>query len=509
MEVLNKLFLQKLSIIFKNTNKYVDREYLEELIREMIEESRLLPNKPLNIVEQYTVDDNITIYINNRNGILEYIVVEPSYDEETIYAVSEIYLKNPNCRNIICIEKTVADKCDHDVQEIYSRQPLNINYYYMKISSGYGALYPLIRDELIEEIAASSSDKYVSIIHRRYGWYGWMNTNIELKPGSVDRIVLSIARMIGKHLSITHPVAEGLSREGLRVSLTYGYEVSRKGSSLVIRKKPSSPWTITRLIDNKVLSSLIAAYLWLVMEFRGSILIVGGVSSGKTTLLQALLTLIPPTRRVVTIEDTPEITGSTGYWDPLVERTVSVGESLNIDMYSLLRFSLRRRADYLVVGEVRGVEARLLIQASRLGHGVLTTMHAEDAASVIERLYSPPISIPKNLLSNIWVIVVMENEHGIRRVKTVYEVDRKIRLHEIFRYGGKKFIPNDPGIVAEKTIRLRNILDKDVLLNELLSRMNLLDQMVSNGVFELDRISEELVNYYYESFLEEVISNAM
>lgn len=497
---LKNKFVNKLRGFLNKHITHIDVEEFRKLLKLIIEESRLESVKLTNVIEQYIVDNVVNIYINDRNGRLEYVVSEPSYDDNIVYALSIIYLKNPNCRDILCIEKTVVDTRDKWLREIFIQQPLTIQYYYNKIASGYGLLYPLVQDPYIEEISCSSDDRYVSVIHRKHGWYGWMNTNIVVNSEAVDRIVLSLARSIGRHISIAHPVVEGLTNNGLRISATYGREVSRKGSSFVIRKKPQISFTITKLVDNGTLPAFIAAYLWLVMEYRGFIVIAGGVSSGKTTLLQALLTLIPPTRRVVTIEDTPEITTSTGYWDPLVERIISVGEGSNIDMYSLLKFSLRRRADYLVVGEVRGVEARLLIQASRLGHGVLTTIHAESPEYVIERLVSPPISIPKNLLSNIWCIVIMENTQGIRRIREIQEVDNRVKLHSVFKMiDSDKFEPMDPESLVKNTIRLTKILDQEVLINELVSRTVFINKLVSNGVFDIGSLSEELSRYYFET----------
>ncbi len=464
------------------------------------------PIKTTSIVEEYSIGDIITIYIVKINNELKYVIREPSFNDEIIEAITELFIENPNCKSNECIQNTLASMDDDEIAKMYSKQPLQINYYYQKITSGYGPLYPLILDPNIEEISLSSDDGYVHIINYKYSWYGWMSTNIYLSEQLVDRLVLSIARRMGKHVSIVQPVAEGLTPEGLRVSLTYGREVSRKGSSIVIRKKPLYTWTITRLINNKMLTSMIAAYLWLVLEMRGSILIVGGMSSGKTTLLQGLLTLMQPTRRVVTIEDTPEINGSTGLWDPLVERNVSIGEGLNISMYDLLKFSLRRRADYIVVGEVRGREARLLIQASRLGHGVLATMHSDDASSAIERLIAPPISIPKNMLSSIWCIVVVENINGFRRVRSVYEVDNKIRLNELIRIKGNGlYEPRSIKEIAEKTVRLGNIIDYEELIGELSDRTVFLEKLVSNGVFNIEDLSRELMKYYLSSVEEVVI----
>jgi len=484
----------------------LNRSVLEELISSIIREHAIEPVKVTDPLDHYSLGEEVQVYINSRNGVLEYVVSEPEYNSDIVYAVSRIYAFNPHCQDIVCVEKVVEMLRDRDLKKIFTEQPLNILYHYRKLASGYGPLYPLILDHWIEEIAGNAEDKYVYIIHRKYSWFGWMKTNIRIDERGFDRLVLSLARKMGKHLSIAHPIAEGLTEEGLRISLTYGREVSRKGSSFVIRKKPPSPWTITKLINEKTLTALMAAYLWLVMEFRGSILIAGGVSSGKTTLLQALLTIIPPSRRVVSIEDTPEITSSTGQWDPLVERVASVGESVSIDMYSLLKFSLRRRADYLVVGEVRGVEARLLIQASRLGHGVLATIHAESANSLIERLTSPPISIPKKLLSNIWCIVIMESERGVRKVKEIYEIGENVELNRIFHYDESSgFSPKTPVEIAEKSARLTSVLDKETLVEEISSRAIFLEKLVSRGVFDVESLASELSNYYYSVLEKEVL----
>ncbi len=486
---MNTPFLKKIFKSYKPWENVVNAEILGDLLREILENSTPRNAKPSEIVEQYTLRNMIRVMINRRGNIYEYLVSEPPVNPDIMEAVVRIYLEKPDCDSQYCIAKVVESISDQWLYEEYSRHPLEITYHYLKVSSGYGALYPLIIDPRIEEIAGSAGDRTVSIIHRDYAWYGWMDTNIVLTPRETDRIVLSMARRAGKHLSLTYPIAEGLTPEGIRVSLTFGGEVSRKGSSFVLRKKPPHLATITELIDNGTLTPLEAAYLWLMLELKGFILIIGGMSSGKTTLLQALLTLIPPSRRVVTIEDTPEIMGSTGKWDPLVERPSITGSELGVDMYDLLKFSLRRRADYIVVGEVRGREARLLVQASRLGHGVLATMHGENARSVIERLMAPPISIARRLLSNIWSIVLMENIKGRRRLKTIYEVGDDTTTEELEAR-------DNPQDLVNESHRLSRILDTDIAVQELTSRAAFLQKLVDRGMYSYDVLADELVKYY-------------
>lgn len=483
----------------------INTKLLTEIIRESLESMQNMPEKTVSIVEEYSIDEYTHVLIARKGVELLYVVVEPPLEEWMKEAIAQIYIADPTCRDVYCLQETIYKFKDQEILVNFSRSPIGIIYHYMKLVSGYGPLYPLIKDPFIEEIAGSSNDRRIMIIHRKYSWYGWMKTNIIVDQKYIDRLVLSLARKIGKHLSIAQPIAEGLTPEGLRLSLTYGREISRKGSSFVIRKKPSKPWTITMLIEQGTITSLIAAYLWLVLELRGSIIIVGGMSTGKTTLLQALLTIIPPTRRVVTIEDTPEICGSTGIWDPLVERVTSIDDSLNIDMYTLLKLSLRRRADYIVVGEVRGKEARLLVQASRLGHGVLATMHGEDAEAAIERLIAPPISIPKNLLSSIWTIVVMDADKGGRRVRSIYEVDDKIRLHKIIECNGNLCSPHSAKELAEKSIRLNRLLDTETISHELASRTAFLQKLANRRVFDINVLSEELLSYYQVLEEEEVV----
>jgi len=210
--------------------------------------------------------------------------------------------------------------------------------------------------------------------------------------------------------------------------VTYSREISRFGSSLVIRKYPPKTLTIVDLVAERILSPLMASYLWLLVEAQRFILITGGMGSGKTTLLQALAGLIPPFRRVVTIEDTPELRLPNRHWDSLATRPSLPGSEVSeIDLETLLKFALRRRAEYIIVGEVRGREARLLAQAATIGHGCITTFHADGPEAAIMRLSLDPISLPRMFLKSISAIVHIKRypdfTGGVRRrVASVTEV---------------------------------------------------------------------------------------
>jgi len=429
------------------------------------------------ILEEYELPFNIKARIVRNGGLLKYVVEEPPITPAVIEQVSKL---------VLSVEAGFKQAGLPGAEVVYN---------YSKIASGYGPLYPFTMDESVEEVSLDRKTGRIHVIHSKYSWYGWLSSNITVSSSLVDKLVLSLARRSGRHISLHNPIAEGLTREGLRVSLTFGDEVSRSGSSIVVRRRPGAPVTITRLIAEGVLNTAVAAYLWLILESKGWVIVAGSVGAGKTTLLQALLTLVPPSRRVVTIEDTPELSGSTGLWDPLVERHLAGKQGASITSYDLLRFALRRRPDYIVVGEVRGVEARLLVQASRLGHGVLTTIHADNPRSVVERLTAPPISIPRSLLRNISAIVMVSNNQGVRRVSALCELGEGSEIRELCSTPGSCGSLT-PRVLAHLSERLQGYGDKERVLRVLEEKASFLEDCVSKQVFHHSKLSEKLLEHY-------------
>jgi len=400
----------------------------------------LLPPPPNTIVGSY------------RIGVVEYYVYVP----ENQYPRLRIVEPPPPPKEVLS-EILAGIRDPSDPAERYHAE---------KMRSGYGPLYPLVIDDYVEEIAVDGPGEKVSVIHTLYPGR-WMSVDMRLTEKEVDSLAIQIARKAGKMLTIATPVAEGLTEEGHRISVTLSREVSRFGSTIVLRKYPEKPLTISDHVASRIISPLAAAFIWMLLEAQGYVFVIGQMGAGKTTLLQALASLIPPHARIVTIEDTPEIRLDRPYWDSLVTRPRPPGEEINdISLEDLLRFALRRRADYIIVGEVRGRETRLLAQAAASGHGGLTTFHADSPEGAILRLRLDPISLPDLFLNVITSFVLvrripMVGGSYIRRVYEISEiVDKKPVTLFKWSPATDRLEPNDPQVIAEKSVRLREAWDR-------------------------------------------------
>ncbi|MEM1695257.1 MAG: type II/IV secretion system ATPase subunit [Desulfurococcaceae archaeon] len=435
------------------------------------------------ILYTYSLHNVVEISVGEHGNEVFYVVKEPMYDKEVLAQVTrELSSRVFSDEQVISSIKTMLEK----------KELKPTDYVYFKVTSGLGPLTPLVLDPHVEDIHLSKSSGRIYVVHNSFSWIGWLKTNIVVKPELVDQLVLALSRRAGKHISLVQPLVEGSLEGVLRASLVYSGSIAQLGSSIVLRKKSGATHTITKLINEGTISSAVAAYLWLVIENKGWIVIAGHVGSGKTTLLQALLSLIPRNKKIITIEDSPEVYVQSELWDSFVENHEVFSRLPQVDAFALLKFALRRRADYIVIGEVRGVEARLLVQASRLGHGVLNTIHADGAQSVLERLMASPISIPKNLLGNIWTIVLTELVGKTRKVVSITEVNSDVELVEIC----SSFVPCSLENIAQRSVRLAKIYNSEELYQELARRAIFLEKLVSEGVFAPEALARRLFEFY-------------
>ncbi len=313
-------------------------------------------------------------------------------------------------------------------------------YYIERDFLGLEKIEPLMRDPNIEDISCDGVGIPIFVNHRD-PVIGTVKTNIVFHTAEeLDRFVHKLAQRCGKMISVAQPLLDATLPDGSRLQATLGTDIARKGSNFTIRKFPEEPLTPVTLIKYGTIDTKLMAYLWFLVEHRRSLLIGGGTATGKTTMLNALSLFIPPDAKVVTIEDTAELRLPHPHWVPHVARKPIAeigGKKLGeVDMLDLVVESLRQRPDYIIVGEVRGKEAYVLFQEMATGHAGLATIHADTVEKLLDRLTTPPISLPESLIEVLDSIVFLSR---IKRGRSY--IRRVTGIHEVVGYDKVKEVP--------------------------------------------------------------------
>jgi archaeal flagellar protein FlaI len=386
-------------------------------------------------------------------------------------------------------------------------------YYIARDFLGFGKIDGIMRDENIEDVSCDGVNSPVFVWHRKYES---IPSNISFETSQeLENFVFKLAYLCGRHISIAQPILDGTLTDGSRAQVTYGTEVTPKGSTFTIRKFKKSPLTITDLIIYKALSAEIAAYYWFLIENRHSLMIGGDIGGGKTSMLNAISLFIRPTLKIVSIEDTQEIRLPHKNWEMMVTRqglgtgAGAVGETGigSISMFDLLRAALRQRPDFIIVGEIRGEEAYALFQAMATGHLGLTTIHAEDVQGVLHRLTTKPMNIPTTQVENLNAISIVRrlvvNNVSLRRTISVSEMggwDKEkgdFKIQEIFKWDTEKDIfvktgrsPLLDGIAAKWGYSTEEI-DQELKMRQII-----LEYMVRKHIRSYEDVSQLVLEYF-------------
>jgi archaeal flagellar protein FlaI len=369
-----------------------------------------------------------------RNEGFTYIVVEPAISQKEKTILMETYA---HLRDIIIYdnsEKGRGDRIDPGAvariirqfdPDITEERVAILNYYIKRDLSGYGPLEVLMKDPALEDLSCNGHDLPVFIFHREYGS---LPTSIYFIESELNQFVLKLAQKANKQMSLSNPMVDATLPDGARIQITYSEVVSTKGSSFTIRKFRAEPMTPLDLIRFGTYDAQTLAFLWLAIEHRKSILVVGGTASGKTSTMNAISLFIPQNAKVVSLEDTREIQLPHRNWLPTQTRELNAeGIKGDIDLFSLLKACMRQRPEYIIVGEVRGVEAQTLFQAMNSGHATLSTIHAGSVYEAINRLTHDPINVPPVMFQALDLVVVQSiytlGKTRIRRCLSIHEIE--------------------------------------------------------------------------------------
>ena len=476
------------------------------------------------LIEKYNVGQ-AEVYIVERDGEGYYLINEPhlTEDDEALYNIimdklsyvlkpaRDVDPKEYLNENIMNIAEELG------IREQVKRSMDKLSYYLTRDIFGYERIDVMMRDPEIEEISSVSYLKPVSIVHRYHNEYYWMKTNIGFEDSEdIDRFVRRLTQLCEKSVSSSVPIVDAISPEGHRISVAYQDEVTLPGSTFCIRKFTSEPLTITKVLDFGTLTPLMTAYLWLMLDVRGYIMIIGAMATGKTTMLSCLTNLIHPNWKVCTIEDTPEVVTFHDQWLRFKSRKPLFKTDIKpIELVDLVIASLRHRVDFIIVGETRGVEIQGLVQAAALGHGCLTTFHGGSAWHALRRMSAPPLNVRLGDQQSIWAILLMKRlnlgNRVVRRVTSITEVHPSEtdgdmpKLIEVFKWNIKNdsFEPSTPEEVVKRSVRLERIMetkgwDENRLIEELRLREQILKSLVERKIFRYTDVVEHIKRFYVE-----------
>ena len=390
-------------------------------------------------------------------------------------------------------------------------------YHLLKKYTGYGKIDILMKDPYLEDITCNGPNAPIYVNHRIYGS---IQTCVVFEEVELNNFVMKMAQTAGKHISILQPIRDATLSDGSRANLTLGREVTKKGSTFTIRRFKSNPVSSIDLLKYGTFDSQQLAYLWIILEYKRSILAAGGTASGKTTTLNALGAFIPPEYKIVSIEDTAELNLMHPNWTQSITRTGFGGETGltgaqgggsggaagDIQLYDLLVAALRQRPEYIVVGEVRGAEAFTLFQAISVGHPCLGTIHAGSMKELLSRVESKPMNVPRSLFSSVDCVIfnsmIKVGEHYMRRATRIVEIveidpDRgDLITNPIYRWDPV----TDTFVYSKNSALFAAIgeefgIDEAYLVNEMNDRARLLESLAQNDITDYKRVANAIRTY--------------
>jgi flagellar protein FlaI len=372
---------------------------------------------------------------------------------------------------------------------------------------GFGKIDPLMRDPNIEDISCDGVQKPVYIWHRNFES---LETNLQFESDEdVDNLVVKLVHMAGKHVSSAFPIVDASLPGKHRLAVAYRREITPFGTAFTIRKFRDDPYSIIDLINIGTFTEEMAAYLWICLENRASIMVLGGTAAGKTTALNALACLIKPGSKIMTIEETAELNLSHENWVSLISRQSyglggsSVGE---VALFDLVKTCMRHRPDLMIVGEVRGQEAYVLFQALATGHGGMCTMHAENVQSAVRRLTQKPMDISPAYIPLMNIVMSVQRVHLVkngekkayRRVLSVNEIIDAEKFVNPFKWDP---IKDQQAIDLEGSFLLGNFserlgITREQLIVEMNRRTDVLRWMRKGNIRSYKEVASIIAEYY-------------
>ena len=286
---------------------------------------------------------------------------------------------------------------------------------------GAGALTPLLLDPDVTDVLVNGGEVWVD--------KGSGLERVDLRAGGpIDarRLAQRLAAACGRRLDEACPFVDARLPDGTRLHAVLP-PIATAGPYLSLRTVRHRALAMPELVGRGTVTAAGAEVLSAIVASRLSYLVSGGTGSGKTTLLASLLSLVPPTERIVIVEDSAELRPHHPHAVSLQGRTPNVEGAGAVSLRDLMRQALRMRPDRLVVGECRGAEVVDLLGALNTGHeGGAGTIHANSAGDVPVRLAAlgllsgvPAAALQAQMTAAIQLVIHMRRSAGGRVVEEI------------------------------------------------------------------------------------------
>src|SRR5581483_338114 len=312
---------------------------------------------------------------------------------------------------------------------------------------GFGPIQPLLDDPTVSEVMVNAPDR---VYFERAGVLH-LSDRVFKDAAHVMRVIEKIVAPLNRRIDERSPMVDARLPDGSRVNAIIP-PLAIDGPTLTVRKFAREPYQTEDLIRFQTLTPEIVEVLRACIAMRLNVMVCGGTGTGKTTLLNVVSSFIPPTERIITIEDPAELQLRQRHVIRLETRPANIEGEGQITQRDLVRNALRMRPDRIIVGEVRGGEAFDMLQAMNTGHdGSLTTVHANSPRDALARVENmvlmagldlPARAIREQISSAINLVVHLNRmRDGSRRVTHVTEIvgmeGQVVTMQDIFVFQGR------------------------------------------------------------------------
>ncbi len=276
-----------------------------------------------------------SIKFDKQDSLMVYNVIEPKLNEfeahvlqkikEGLVQIIDISFEDVKETGVMAFLEENVDRLLYEYDFNVSRKEyVKIMYYIYRDFVGLNKIEPFMHDPYIEDIGADGVGIPIYIIHQKFGS---MRTNVVYNDiEELKEFVTKLAERCDRYISYAEPLLDGTLKDGTRVQASIASDVTTKGPTFSLRKFREVPLTPVDMVKLNTASAEMLAYLWFTVENGSNLLIAGGVSTGKTSMLNALSMFIPGDAKIVSIEDS--VTGDTEIVikDNGEIKTVKIGE---------------------------------------------------------------------------------------------------------------------------------------------------------------------------------------